>query len=58
MKYRPRLETKRLKKVSFWMTEDEHLSLKIIATETRQTMTNLILKALNDRIKNIGLKEG
>ena len=57
MKYRPRLESKRIKKVSFWMTEEEHMLLKIISTQTRQTMTNFILKALNDRIKKQGVEE-
>ncbi len=50
MRYRFRADSKRFKKVSFWLSEDEHRALKQISLDTNQTMTNFILKALNDKL--------
>ncbi len=51
MKYRPRLDEKRIKKVSFWLTESEHKMLKLRAIEMNQTMTNIILIGINTLTK-------
>jgi len=46
-KYRPRDKEKRLIKIGFWCTEEEHKELKIKCAERRMTITNLMFKALN-----------
>jgi hypothetical protein len=57
MRYRPRLELKRTRKICIPVNDDEWMAIHLIALERNQTMTNYILKAINEKLKREGLKE-
>lgn len=46
MKYRPREDQKKSKKIVINVTEDDHKFIKLVAADNGVTITRLVLKAL------------
>ena len=53
MRYRPREEKPKSKKIVVNVTPDDHQLLKIIATDNGITMTQFVIRALRHYLKEV-----